>query len=142
MHRGSPRDVWEISSYNVVSLSFLLIVERILLFTDLRVLEMDADASPKSLVYLSVVLLLAHLGYRASKAYVRDWQAERAVGLKNGCLPQPQLPNRWPLGLDWIRKLWEADSQQHLLAFLCKIVRLSPSLLGDKIASWVHHRSN
>lgn len=48
-------------------------------------------------------------------------QTDTALGLKYGCSPPPQLPNQWPLGIDWIRKLWHSDSEQHLLAFLCSI---------------------
>lgn len=48
-------------------------------------------------------------------------QADFALGLKYGCSPPPQLPNQWPLGIDWIRKLWHSDAGQHLLAFLCSI---------------------
>ena len=48
-------------------------------------------------------------------------QTDVALGLRHGCLPPPQLPNQWPLGIDWIRKLWQSDSEQHLLAFLCSI---------------------
>ena len=48
-------------------------------------------------------------------------QTASALLLKYECLPPPQLPNQWPLGIDWIRKLWHSDSEQHLLAFLCSI---------------------
>lgn len=48
-------------------------------------------------------------------------QTAVASGQKHGCLPPPQLPNQWPLGIDWIRKLWRLDSGQHLLAFLCSV---------------------
>ena len=48
-------------------------------------------------------------------------QKDAALGIKYGCQPPPQLPNQWPLGIDWIRKLWRSDSEQHLLAFLCSI---------------------
>ena len=51
-----------------------------------------------------------------------DWEkTDAAIGIKYGCSPPPQLPNQWPLGIDWIRKLWRSDSEQHLLAFLCCI---------------------
>lgn len=48
-------------------------------------------------------------------------KADSAFGNKNGCLPPPHLPNRLPLGIDWIRKIWRADSEQHLLAFFGSI---------------------
>ena len=48
-------------------------------------------------------------------------QTASALSLRYECLPPPQLPNQWPLGIDWIKKLWQSDSEQHLLAFLCSI---------------------
>lgn len=48
-------------------------------------------------------------------------QRRGRIVLNRECLPPPQLPNQWPLGIDWIRKLWRSDSEQHLLAFLCSI---------------------
>ena len=48
-------------------------------------------------------------------------QADVALGSIYGCSPPPQLPNQWPLGIDWIRKLWYSDAEQHLLAFLPSI---------------------
>lgn len=64
--------------------------------------------------------------YVGASADVRSHNVDRrqgdfVLGLKHGCLPPPQLPNQWPLGIDWIRKLWRSDSEQHLLAFLCAI---------------------
>ena len=48
-------------------------------------------------------------------------QADTAYGTSHGCLPPPQLPNKLPLGIDWMRKLFRYDSEQRLLAFLCSI---------------------
>jgi len=48
-------------------------------------------------------------------------QRDTAYGARHGCLPPPQLPNRWPLGLDWVKALWGSDSEQRLLSFLCSV---------------------
>ena len=48
-------------------------------------------------------------------------QKDSRVGSQHGCSQPPQLRNRLPFGIDWIRKLWRSDSEQHLLAFLCSI---------------------
>jgi hypothetical protein len=31
------------------------------------------------------------------------------------------LPNKWPLGFDRIKQIWEANSREHLLQFLSSI---------------------
>ena len=77
--------------------------------------------------YTSYVLLRKHLGNQVSKSSdsrsdnVDREQTDGALSIRCGCLPPPQLPNKWPLGIDWIRELWRSDSEQHLLAFLCSI---------------------
>lgn len=35
----------------------------------------------------------------------------------------PELPKRWPLGIDRIKELWESNADGRLLAFLCSIAR-------------------
>lgn len=35
----------------------------------------------------------------------------------------PELPKRWPLGIDRIRELWQSNADGHLLAFLCSIAK-------------------
>lgn len=77
--------------------------------------------------YTSYVLLRKHLENQVSESSdllsdnVDRKQTDGALSIRYGCLPPPQLPNKWPLGIDWIRKLWRSDSEQHLLAFLCSI---------------------
>ena len=48
-------------------------------------------------------------------------QTDSCYGSQHGCLQPPQLRNQLPLGIDWVRRLWRSDSEQHLLAFLCSI---------------------
>ena len=68
----------------------------------------------------SLLLSLVWIGYSLATKYI-EHRAELAYGKKHHCAPQPQLPNRWPLGIDWLQALWKSDSQQRLLAFLCRI---------------------
>ena len=48
-------------------------------------------------------------------------QEDTRLGARHGCQPPPQLPNRWPLGIDRLKELWYWNSKQHLLAFLCSL---------------------
>ena len=81
------------------------------------------------LAYVAFLLARAYLEYRVSEkgvsphkaAPVDGEQADLAHGNSHGCLPPPQLPNSWPLGIDWIIKLFHYDGEQHLLSFLCSI---------------------
>lgn len=70
--------------------------------------------------YVVVRKYLKYLVYRRSDVAsdnVGSRQADFALGLKYGRSPPPQLLNQWPLGIDWIGKLWYSDAEQHLLAF-------------------------
>ncbi|KAL9046879.1 MAG: hypothetical protein Q9214_000405 [Letrouitia sp. 1 TL-2023] len=69
---------------------------------------------------LSLALAIVALSYLVVALYTVH-RADTTVGARHGCLPPPQLPNRWPLGLDWITALWNSDAEQHLLKFLCSI---------------------
>ncbi|KAL9613904.1 MAG: hypothetical protein Q9167_001582 [Letrouitia subvulpina] len=69
---------------------------------------------------LAFALAVVALSYLAVALYTVH-KADAAVSAHHGCLPPPQLPNRWPLGLDWITALWNSDAEQHLLKFLCSI---------------------
>lgn len=40
---------------------------------------------------------------------------------QHGCELPPELPKRWPLGIDRIKELWTSNSEGRLLAFLCSI---------------------
>ncbi|KAH9902062.1 hypothetical protein F4778DRAFT_781308 [Xylariomycetidae sp. FL2044] len=46
-----------------------------------------------------------------------------ALGRKHGCQLPPELPRRWPLGIDRIKELWESNAEGRLLAFLCSITK-------------------
>ncbi|KAL8720027.1 MAG: hypothetical protein Q9225_003043 [Loekoesia sp. 1 TL-2023] len=72
------------------------------------------------LLEVTVTVIVAAVCYLVVATY-REHQADTAFGARHGCLPPPQLPNRWPLGLDWITALWNSDAEQRLLKFLCSI---------------------
>ncbi|CAF9923181.1 MAG: hypothetical protein ALECFALPRED_002318 [Alectoria fallacina] len=82
--------------------------------SEFYVLPRSATAFVTSALFFALILYVVVRKYFEYHVYF-------ALGLKYGCLPPPQLPNQWPLGIDWIRKLWHSDSEQHLLAFLCSI---------------------
>jgi len=48
-------------------------------------------------------------------------QEDSAHGRRHGCQPPPELPCRWPLGIDRIKQLWDANADGRLLQFLCSI---------------------
>ncbi|KAL2022262.1 hypothetical protein VTK56DRAFT_5872 [Thermocarpiscus australiensis] len=48
-----------------------------------------------------------------------EYRADTNYGRQHGCELPPELPKRWPLGIDRIKKLWEANADGRLLAFLC-----------------------
>lgn len=52
-----------------------------------------------------------------------ELQEELAFGRRHSCKPPPELPYRWPLGIDRIKELWDSNSEGRLLAFLCSIAK-------------------
>lgn len=48
-------------------------------------------------------------------------QQDIAFGHQHGCELPPELTKNWPLGLDRIKELWTANTEGHLLAFLCSV---------------------
>jgi hypothetical protein len=50
-------------------------------------------------------------------------QVDTAFGRQHGCQPLPELPKRWPLGIDRIKELWASNAEDRLLAFLCSIAK-------------------
>ncbi|KAB8265980.1 cytochrome P450 [Aspergillus pseudonomiae] len=51
----------------------------------------------------------------------REFQADTVLARQHACEPPPELPTRWPLGLDRIKQLWTSNAEGHLLAFLCSV---------------------
>lgn len=48
-------------------------------------------------------------------------QNDCAFGAYHGCELPPELPKKWPLGLDRIKDLWETNAEGRLLAYLCRV---------------------
>ncbi|KAJ5981132.1 hypothetical protein N7481_008430 [Penicillium waksmanii] len=48
-------------------------------------------------------------------------QNDSAFGSYHGCELPPELPKKWPLGLDRIKDLWETNAEGRLLVYLCKV---------------------
>ena len=42
-------------------------------------------------------------------------KADKIYGDQHGCLPAPRLQNEWPLGLDRIKQIWDADADSRLM---------------------------
>ncbi|KAJ5846654.1 hypothetical protein N7534_010323 [Penicillium rubens] len=76
-------------------------------------------------------------------------QNDSALGAQHGCALPPELPKKWPLGIDRIKDLWETNADGRLLAYLCKVAEdyeprnnLSQYLLFGPRAFHVLHPSN
>ncbi|KAK9788187.1 putative Cytochrome P450 [Seiridium cardinale] len=54
---------------------------------------------------------------------VNQYREDLALGQKHGCQLPPELPKRWPLGIDRIKELWDSNAEGRLLAFLCSIAK-------------------
>ncbi|KAF4625978.1 hypothetical protein G7Y89_g12186 [Cudoniella acicularis] len=71
---------------------------------------------------LVVVLCIAHiLRYIVVTwfQYSRDVEFAR----EHGCKLAPDLPKKWPLGLDRIVQIWQANAEGRLLDFFCDIAK-------------------
>jgi hypothetical protein len=42
-------------------------------------------------------------------------KADKAYGDQLGCRPAPRLLNEWPLGIDRLKQIWEADAESRLM---------------------------
>ncbi|KAJ6003696.1 hypothetical protein N7522_006388, partial [Penicillium canescens] len=74
---------------------------------------------------------------------------DSALGSRQGCELPPELPKKWPLGIDRIKDLWETNAEGRLLAYLCKVAEeyeprnnISQFLLLGPRAFHVLHPSN
>ncbi|KAI1179613.1 cytochrome P450 [Nemania sp. FL0916] len=53
----------------------------------------------------------------------REHQADSELARQHNCQLPPELPKRWPLGIDRIKELWDSNADGKLLAFLCSIAK-------------------
>ncbi|KAK3352443.1 cytochrome P450 [Lasiosphaeria hispida] len=65
---------------------------------------------------------IAHFLFTALKRTL-EYRADTLHGREHGCELPPELPKRWPLGVDRIKELWDSNADGRLLAFLCSIAR-------------------
>ncbi|KAF2177492.1 cytochrome P450 [Zopfia rhizophila CBS 207.26] len=72
-----------------------------------------------SLVLLGFAAYFVFLGSQRLRIY----HADTAFGRQHGCQLPPELPKRWPLGIDRIKELWDSNADGRLLAFLCSIAK-------------------
>lgn len=71
------------------------------------------------------------------------------MGRRQGCEPPPELTKRWPLGIDRIKQIWDANADGRLLAFFCSVaesyephITISQYLLAGPRAYHVLHPEN
>ncbi|KAF2113015.1 n-alkane-inducible cytochrome P450 [Lophiotrema nucula] len=69
-----------------------------------------------------VLVLLSALLFHILRQVVA-YKAHTAYGQRHGCLPPPELPYDWPLGIDRIKQLWVSNAEGRLLEFLCSIAK-------------------
>ncbi|OAP59055.1 hypothetical protein AYL99_06353 [Fonsecaea erecta] len=93
--------------------------------------KMDTDA------YAEKFVMLAEGGksgkiYLGNSAGVVKWARmvlpagivkDAAFGHRVQCMPPPELPNKWPLGIDRICELWTSNAEGRLLSFLYSIAK-------------------
>jgi hypothetical protein len=95
----------------------------------------------RTFISLLLVAFAAHIIYYVTKRYLEHrvsggslnksarivrankLQADATFGRRHRCQLPPELPYRWPLGLDRIKELWDSNSEGCLLAFLCLIAK-------------------
>ncbi|KAL4755728.1 cytochrome P450 [Aspergillus foveolatus] len=71
-------------------------------------------------LYTTLLAVIGHALYRLLVCY-KDYQRDSILGRQHGCELPPELPKKWPLGIDRIRELWTSNSEGRLLAFLCSV---------------------
>ncbi|MCJ1462955.1 hypothetical protein MMC07_001559 [Pseudocyphellaria aurata] len=67
-----------------------------------------------SLLQALLVAILAWYIRRFINTYVA-YQSDKAFGSRLGCLSAPRLRNAWPLGVDRLLQIWQADTNQRLM---------------------------
>ncbi|KAI1813016.1 cytochrome P450 [Poronia punctata] len=52
-----------------------------------------------------------------------QYLADQEFGREQKCQLPPELPKRWPLGIDRIKELWDSNAEGRLLSFLCSLAK-------------------
>lgn len=68
-----------------------------------------------------LLAVLGHAFYHLAVVRYGDYQRDSKLGRQNGCELPPELPKKWPLGIDRIKELWTSNAEGRLLAFLCSV---------------------
>ncbi|KUJ10994.1 cytochrome P450 [Mollisia scopiformis] len=66
----------------------------------------------RTLISLFLVAFATHIIYYVTKRYLQH-RADATLGRRHRCQPPPELPYRWPLGLDRIKELWDLNSEDY-----------------------------
>ncbi|KAF1991541.1 cytochrome P450 [Aulographum hederae CBS 113979] len=106
------------------------------------------ESQLQGLTPLLMVSIVAYTIFAVLKKS-RERSADLAYGRQFGCEYPPELPKRWPLGIDRIKQIWEANADGRLLAFFCEVAKdyeprnnLSQYLLVGPRAFHVMHPLN
>ncbi|OAQ58804.1 n-alkane-inducible cytochrome P450 [Pochonia chlamydosporia 170] len=69
------------------------------------------------LVFSAIGLWLCSIILTRTHNRIKD----AALSRRLGCELPPELPKRWPLGIDRIKELWDSNAEGRLLSFLCSV---------------------
>ncbi|KAI1323340.1 cytochrome P450 [Xylariaceae sp. FL0255] len=78
--------------------------------------------APRELGIVVLLICAAYLSHLVGQR-IREYQADQELGRQHDCRLPPELPKRWPLGIDRIKELWDSNADGRLLAFLCSIAK-------------------
>ncbi|KAI0203136.1 cytochrome P450 [Astrocystis sublimbata] len=70
-----------------------------------------------------VLLCCAAYLIALGRKWYQDNRADHELARRHNCQLPPELPKRWPLGIDRIKELWDSNADGKLLAFLCSIAK-------------------
>jgi hypothetical protein len=71
--------------------------------------------------YATTKFVDPHSSYRWPYSSNSPIKVYQALAQKNNCSLPPELSRRWPLGIDRIKQIWDANMEERLLAFLCTV---------------------
>ncbi|KAK2748456.1 hypothetical protein FQN55_004396 [Onygenales sp. PD_40] len=74
-------------------------------------------------IYTILASIIGHAVYRLVVVRYWDYKRDSILGRQHGCELPPELPKRWPLGIDRIKELWTSNADGRLLAFLCSVAQ-------------------
>ncbi|KAI0392750.1 cytochrome P450 [Xylariaceae sp. FL0594] len=75
------------------------------------------------LITLVIIIYYSVWVVRLGVKWYQQHQADDELGRKLSCQLPPELPKRWPLGIDRIKELWDSNADGRLLSFLCSVAK-------------------